>query len=319
MTTKNKNNRIKAALQILASLGLPRAQQNERSALCLLALLNITPRKTWSKAENPLMGITPIMDWARKHYKKEYAPNTRETVRRQTMHQFVDAGLALYNVDKPNRPVNSPKAVYQIEPVALELLRTFGTSKWHDNLTAYLSERETLAARYAKEREQNRVPVEIAPGKRITLSPGEHSALIRAIIEDFAPRFAPGSLLVYAGDTGDKWGYFDVALLAELGTAVDSHGKMPDVVLYYTAKNWLLLVESVTSHGPVDGKRHAELARLFADSTAGLVYVTAFPNRAIMGRYLGEIAWETEVWVADAPSHLIHFNGERFLGPYDGP
>jgi hypothetical protein len=37
-----------------------------------------------------------------------------------------------------------------------------------------------------------------------------------------------------------------------------------------------------------------------------------------MSRYLGEIAWETEVWVADAPSHLIHFNGERFLGPYDG-
>jgi hypothetical protein len=224
--------------------------------------------------------------------------------------------MALYNPDKPDRPVNSPKAVYQIEPAALALLRTFGTPAWHDGLTAYLAERETLVARYAKEREQNRIPVEIAPGKKITLSPGEHSELIRAIIEDFAPRFAPGSVLVYAGDTGDKWGYFDAALLAKLGVDVDSHGKMPDVVLHYTAKNWLLLVESVTSHGPVDGKRHAELAKLFAGSTAGLVYVTAFPNRAIMGRYLGEIAWETEVWVADAPSHLIHFNGERFLGPY---
>ena len=180
-----------------------------------------------------------------------------------------------------------------------------------------MSDRETLIARYAKEREQNRIPVEIAPGKKITLSPGEHSELIRTIIEDFAPRFAPGSLLVYAGDTGDKWGYFDAALLSELGVDVDSHGKMPDVVLYYTEKNWLLLVESVTSHGPVDGKRHDELASLFAESTAGLVYVTAFPNRAIMGRYLGEIAWETEVWIADAPSHLIHFNGVRFLGPYN--
>ncbi|WP_279512453.1 BsuBI/PstI family type II restriction endonuclease, partial [Candidatus Thiosymbion oneisti] len=97
------------------------------------------------------------------------------------------------------------------------------------------------------------------------------------------------------------------------------HGKMPDVVLHYTVKNWLLLVESVTSHGPVDAKRHTELADLFAGSTAGPVYVTAFPNRAIMGRYLGEIAWETEVWVADAPSHLIHFNGEHFLGPYSTP
>jgi hypothetical protein len=158
--------------------------------------------------------------------------------------------------------------------------------------------------------------VEIAPGKKITLSPGEHSELIRAIIEEFAPRFVPGSLLVYAGDTGDKWGYFDAPLLAELGIDVDSHGKMPDVVLHFAEMGWLLLVESVTSHGPVDGKRHDERAKLFAGSRAGLVYVTAFPSRAIMGRYLGEIAWETEVWVADAPSHLIHFNGVRFLGPY---
>lgn len=166
------------------------------------------------------------------------------------------------------------------------------------------------------ERKQNLIPVEILPGKEINLSPGEHSELIRAIIMDFAPRFAPGSMLVYAGDTGDKWGYFDAALLAELGVNIDSHGKMPDVVLHFIKKNWLLLIESVTSHGPVDSKRHIELAKLFINSTAGLVYVTAFPNKTIMGRYLSEIAWETEVWVASAPSHLIHFNGKRFLGPY---
>ncbi|EFG1253087.1 restriction endonuclease [Escherichia coli] len=312
----NQNDYIEAAQQIIASLGLPRAQQNERSALCLLALLNLTPGKAWADAENPLVGITPIMNWVREHYGKVYAPNTRETFRRQSMHQFCAAGVALYNPDKPDRPVNSPKAVYQIEPAALSMIRTFGSPAWHDSLATYLAERETLVTRYAKEREQNRIPVEIAAGQQITLSPGEHSELIRAIIEDFAPRFAPGSVLVYAGDTGEKWGYFDAPLLAGLGVDVDSHGKMPDVVLHFTAKNWLLLVESVTSHGPVDGKRHAELARLFAGSTAGLVYVTAFPNRSIMGRYLGEIAWETEVWVADAPSHLIHFNGERFLGPY---
>lgn len=316
MTLRKKKRHIAAASQILISLGLPRAQQNERSALCLLALINLTPGMPWAKAGNPLMGITPIMDWAREHYDKDYAPNTRETVRRQTMHQFVEAGLALYNPDKPDRPVNSPKAVYQIEPAVLALLRTFGTDAWRNKLAEYLATRETLSARYAKERTQNRIPVEIAPGRKISLSSGEHSALIRSVIEDFAPRFAPGSILVYAGDTGDKWGYFDAALLAELNVAVDAHGKMPDVVLHYPARNWLLLVESVTSHGPVDGKRHDELARLFAGSNAGLVFVTAFPSRAVMSRYLGEIAWETEVWVADAPSHLIHFNGERFLGPY---
>ena len=311
-----KTDHIKAALEILVSLGLPRAQQNERSALCLLALLDLMPSRRWSQAEAPLRGITPIMDWAKEHYGKAYAPNTRETVRRQSMHQFVDAGIALYNPDKPDRPVNSPKAVYQVAPNVLALLRSFETSTWRKNLATYLDEHETLAARYAKERRQNCVPVQIAPNERITLSPGEHSELIRAIIEDFAPRFAPQSVLVYVGDTGAKWGYFDEALLAELGVDVDAHGKMPDVVLHYAKKNWLLLVESVTSHGPVDGKRHAELARLFAGATAGLVYVTAFPDRATMARYLGEVAWETEVWVAEAPSHLIHFDGERFLGPY---
>lgn len=123
--------------------------------------------------------------------------------------------------------------------------------------------------------------------------------------------------MVYVGDTGDKWGYYDAPLLAKLGVDVDSHGKMPDIVLFCAKRNWLILIESVTSHGPIDGKRHSELSSLFADSKAGLVYVTAFPNRSIMGRYLGEITWETEVWVADSPSHLIHFNGVRFLGPYD--
>jgi hypothetical protein len=315
----NKKDYIEAAYQIIISLGLPRAQQNDRSALCLLALLNLTPGKPWAEAENPLVGITPIMDWAREHYEKRYAPNSRETFRKQTMHQFVDAGIALYNPDRLGRSVNSPKAVYQIEPAALALLRSFGTPAWHNNLASYLAQHETLAARYADERQQTRIPVQIAQGKKITLSPGEHSELIRAIIEDFAARFAPGSVLVYAGDTGDKWGYFDAVLLANLGVKVDAHGKMPDVVLHYKEKNWLLLVESVTSNGPVDGKRHAELARLFAGTTGGLVYVTAFPNRSFMGRYLAEIAWETEVWVADAPSHLIHFNGVHFLGPYIAP
>lgn len=315
----DRNDYVEAAKQVIVSLGFPRAQQNERSAFCLLALLNLTPDKSWANAENPLMGIMPIMDWAREHYGKDYAPNTRETVRRQTIHQFREAGIVLYNPDRPDRPVNSPKTVYQIEPAALALIRAFGTPAWHDTLLAYLAERETLVARYAKGREQNRVPVKIAPGKEIGLSSGEHSELIRAVVEEFAPRFAPGSVLVYVGDTGDKWGYFDAALLAGLGVDVDVHGKMPDVVLHYTEKNWLLLVESVTSHGPVDAKRHAELARLFTGAMAGLVYVTAFPNRAVMGRYLGEIAWETEVWVADAPSHLIHFDGERFLRPYDAP
>ena len=310
------DSKIADAKQILEELGMPLAQQNERSGLCLLALLNLTKDKQWKAAENPLVGITPMMEFARDYYGKRYAPNTRETFRRQTIHQFVAVGIALYNPDNPGRPVNSPKAVYQIEPDMLALLRSFATAAWSKNLAAYLENRTTLVAQYAREREMQKLPVKLSTGEEIRLSPGNHSELIKAIIEGFAPRFAPGGVLVYAGDTGDKWGYFDKELLAKLGVVVDGHGKMPDVVLYYPERGWLLLVESVTSHGPVDGKRHAELSELFAASTAGLVYVTAFPSRSVMMRYLCEIAWETEVWCADAPTHLIHFNGEQFLGPY---
>lgn len=311
-----EEHKIADALQVLRGLGMPRAQQNGRSALCLLALLNLTREKAWAAAENPLVGITPMMEFARDHYGKRYAPNTRETFRRQTVHQLVAAGIALYNPDNPARPVNSPKAVYQIEPETLRLLRKFGRAAWAKSLTAYLKNRKTKVARYARAREMQKLPVRLATGETMRLSPGDHSEIIKAVIEEFAPRFVPGGVLIYVGDTGEKWGYFDNELLTKLGVQVDGHGKMPDVVLYYQGREWLLLVESVTSHGPVDGKRHDELERLFAGSKAGLVYVTAFPSRAVMTRYLGEIAWETEVWVADAPSHLIHFNGARFLGPY---
>jgi hypothetical protein len=160
------------------------------------------------------------------------------------------------------------------------------------------------------------VPVQIKDGAFIELSPGEHSELIKKIIEEFGGRFAPGGELVYVGDTGTKWGYYNAELLRELGVQVGSHGKMPDVVIYDRGKNWLLLIEAVTSHGPVDGKRHAELAKTFQASTAGLVYVSAFPDRRVMNKYVEAISWETEVWVADAPSHLIHFDGVRYLGPY---
>lgn len=312
-----KIEKINTALKILALLDLPRAQQNERSALCLLALLNLMPEKEWHEAENPLIGITPIMEFCSTFYQKKYAPNTRETFRRQTIHQFVDAGIVLYNPDNPTRPVNSPKAVYQIAPDILGLIKTYDTSEWQSNLNTYLSNCQTLTEKYAKARNLYKIPIVIALGKEICLSSGEHNELVKAIIEDFGPRFAPGGELVYVGDASNKWSYFNENLLKDLGITIDSHGKMPDVVIYYSKRNWLLLIESVTSHGPVDSKRHNELKTLFSQSSAGLVYVTAFPSRIVMTRYLSQIAWESEVWIADNPTHLIHFNGIRFLGPYE--
>lgn len=300
----------------MSDLGMPRQQLNERSALSLLALLDLDSKKSWSEASAPLIGITPIMDWARENYDKDYAPNTRETVRRQTMHQFIEAGIALYNPDDPPRPVNSPHAVYQIEPSLLEILKSHGSDNYKKLITGYLETNKSLAAKYAREREMEMVPVKVAEGKEVMLSPGPHSQLIRAIWEEFGARFVPGGKLVYVGDTGEKLGYFDEELLAELGVKINNHGKMPDVIIYYPEKDWLILAEAVTSHGPVDAKRYAELAKLFEASTAGLVYVSAFPDRRVFSKYIENVSWETEVWIADNPTHLVHFNGSRFLGPY---
>lgn len=312
----NKEQKLKEAYSILVDLGLPRQQLNDRTALCLLSLLDLKPDSKWNKSNSPLLGITPIMEWARDNYNAEYKPNTRETFRRQSIHQFIEAGICVYNPDKLDRSVNSPKAVYQIEPTLLKILQTFSTIKYKSQLKNYLSTRKTLIQKYAKAREMVLVPVNIKNGHKIYLSPGEHSELIKVIVEDFGSRFADGGELLYVGDTGDKHGYFDTELLTSLGVKLDNHGKLPDVVIFIKKKNWLLLIESVTSHGPVDSKRHGDLAELFKSCSAGLVYVSAFPNRKTFVKYFGVIAWESEVWIADAPSHLIHFNGVRFLGPY---
>jgi hypothetical protein len=294
---------------------MPREQLNERSALSLQSLLDLKPRAPWSAAGKPLMGITPMMEFFAKQYGKKYAPNSQETVRRFTFHQFEQAGLILKNPDKP-RPVNSPDCVYQIEASALELLRTFGGPKWNRNLSAYCATHKTLVERYAAERIMKTVRVTVRDGTAVKLSPGAHNILIKEVIEGFCPRFTPGARVVYIGDAGDKFAAWEKEYLGDLGIRIDKHGKMPDIVIHDAARNWLVLVEAVTSHGPTNAKRHQELKTLFRSTSCGLVFVTAFLDRRTMSKYLGDIAWETEVWVAESPSHLIHFDGERFLGPY---
>lgn len=317
MRTNNQvEKRIVEAIDILGQFGLPRAQINERTAYCLLALLNITPDKAWGEAGSPLVGITPMMDFAREYYGKDYAPNTRETFRRFSMHQMVQAGIALYNPDMPDRPTNSPKAVYQISPAALDVIKAYGSRDWTGKLAAFKSMASTLTAQYAKERLMDMVKVKIRKDLQVSLSPGKHNELIRAIIEDMAPRFIPGSTLVYIGDTGEKWGFFDDALSARLGFSVEVHGKMPDVILWQEEKNWLVLVESVTSHGPVDSKRYIELSELFSSVHADKVFISAFPDKRTFARFASDVAWETEVWVSDNPTHMVHFNGDKFIGPY---
>ena len=236
-------------------------------------------------------------------------------MRRFTVHQFVQAGIAIQNPDKHDRPTNSPKAVYQIEPTALGLLRKFGTAAWETSLRKYLTSSKTLQEKYAAERHLNRIPLAL-PGGPITLSAGGQNELVRRIIEDFCPQFTPGATPLYVGDTARKFAYIDEPALEKHGYTVDLHGKMPDVVVSHTGKGWLVLIEAVTSHGPINPKRQEELRHLFPSAVASIVFVTAFLTRRDMVKYTADIAWETEVWVAESPTHLIHFNGERFLGPY---
>lgn len=309
--------KIDETVELLKQFGMPKEQQNERTAYCLLSLLNITPEKEWKNAESPLVGITPMMEFARNCYGKEYAPNTRETFRRFSTHQLVHSGIALYNPDEPARPVNSPKSVYQISPAALKVIKSYKTKAFENLLSEFHKNQKSLEEQYAHEREMNMVSVKIRDSHSIQISPGKHSELIRDIIEEMAPRFLPESELVYIGDTGEKWGYYDQELAGNLLFNIQQHGKMPDVILYVKRKSWLVLVESVTSHGPVDSKRYIELQELFSSVAADKVYISAFPDKKTFTRFATDIAWETEVWISDNPSHMIHFNGDKFLGPHN--
>jgi type II restriction enzyme len=305
------SDKIKQALQILIDMGMPKGQQNDRTALCLLALLDVKEDTAWKQAKSRLISITPMMEFAKSFYQKSYAPNSRETFRRFSMHQLVDAGIALYNPDKPERPVNSPNAVYQISPLAHETIKKYGSKKYIDSIKDFQKNIGSLSEKYKSHRQMEMIPVKSI--SKVSLSPGEHSQLIKEIIENFAPRFIPGAILLYAGDTGSKWSFFDKKTSAKLGLEVSEHGKMPDCLFYYEPKKWLVFVEATTSHGPVDNKRRIELNELFK-TTLKNIFVSAFHDKKAFIKFSSGIAWETEVWLADSPSHLIHFNGDKFLG-----
>ena len=249
------------------------------------------------------------------NYKKDsqYAPNTRETFRRQVLHQFVQAGIVNYNPDIPDLPVNSPKAHYALTEETLEVIKAYGTSEWDSKIQQY-NATSFLRNRYAEEREMHRIPL-MVEGKEYQLSPGAHNALQAAVISEFAPRFAHGGKLLYLGDTEDKDLHIEKEILDKLKLHVSEHSKLPDIIIYDSEREWLFLIEAVTSHGPISAKRLIELEDFTKDCPCGIVYVTAFPDNKEFRKHSADIAWETEVWLANAPDHMIHFNGDRFIGP----
>lgn len=308
--------KIKEAQEILIAIGMPSAQSNELAALTLLALCQIKESDEWKNARNPSLGVTKgIMQFVNDHYNRSYAPNTRETFRRFVLHQFEQGRIVNYNPDNPSLPVNSPKAHYALTPECLDLVQKYGTSSWEQKLSEWKDSVPALRLVYEGSRDLERVPIYLSNGQTLSLSAGKHNEVQAAIVHEFCSRFAKGGMVLYVGDTENKDLYQDKEQLQSLGIPINEHSKLPDIVIYDPERYWLYLIEAVTSHGPVSPKRVHELEALLVNCNVGKIYITAFPDFSTFKKYASQIAWDTEVWIMDMPNHMIHFNGDRFMGP----
>ena len=302
--------RIEEARDILKELQVPVKQQSDMCCYVLLAMAQINKKQAWSEATNNWIRIHDIIGYIKEQYDVEYAENSRETIRKQALHHYRNAAF----IEDNGKATNSPNYRYRLTDEMLALIQTYGTVWWQSEKEAFLSNHESLVCQYSSKRELRKMPVRIN-GIDFTFSPGKHNQLQKAIIEEFAPRFAPNSECLYVGDTTEKDLVKNIEKLKELGFEITLHDKMPDVVLYSEERNWIYFIESVTSVGPMDPKRIIEINEMTADVSAGKIFVTAFLDFKTFKKFSETLAWETEVWIADMPDHMIHLNGDKFLGP----
>ena len=311
------------AKRLLKLFEFDEKRTNDMAARTLLSLLNLREGDTWDQATNNRIGVRGLMDWMRNNLDFPIAENSRETIRREVLHQFVAAAFCEHNDDDPNRATNSSKNVYRVSPNALSVIRMYSgsnddtSSEFRIALEEYLAYAPSLVELQREERKIHKIPVRMPSNEIAYINPGGQNKLIKSMVEEFCPRFAPGGQVLYIGDADSKTSNYNEELLSSLGINLDMHGKMPDLVVYQEDKNWLFLMEAVTSHGPVNALRKKDLESLFIGSKVGIVYVSCFPNRQVLRSHLMDIAWETEVWLESDPTHMIHFNGSRFMGPYE--
>lgn len=301
--------KIEEARDILVTLQASDRQRTDLCCYALLALAGIEERSPWAHASNCWLRIHDIIAYTREHYGVVYAENSRETFRKQAMHHFRYAAF----IEDNGEATNSPNYRYRLTEEMLRLVRSYGTDGWDSAGDAFRAAHVSLMDIYASRRRMRRVPIMIN-GKVISFSSGSHNELQKAIIEEFAPRFAPGAECLYVGDTSRRDLVKDVAKLSDLGLTVTLHDKMPDVILYSAQRDWLYFIEAVTSVGPMEPKRIKEIEDMARGATAGKIYVTAFHDFKTFKRFSEVIAWETEVWIASMPDHMIHLDGEKFLG-----
>ena len=302
--------KIEEARQILMDVGMPKKQQSDLCAYTLLALLNIKNQDEWSKATNEYIRIHDIIEFIKENYNITYAENSRETFRKQALHHFRISAL----IEDNGLATNSPNYRYRITEEALKLVRNYKTNNWEEELNKYLSTHEKLIKIYENKRKLIKVTIKIN-GKEFKFSPGKHNDLQKAIIEEFAPRFAPNSIVAYVGDTKDKDLYKDKDILERLHISMGEHDKLPDVILYEKEKRWIYFIEAVTSVGPISPKRLVEISEMTTNCGYGKIYVTAFLDMKTFKKFAEDLAWETEVWLAEMPDHMIHLNGDKFIGP----
>ena len=291
---------------------MPKRQQADICALTILGMASIRPADSWKKAQSNWVRIHDVIAFSNKHYNTTYAENSRETFRKQAMHHFRTAAL----IEDNGMSTNSPNYRYRITDEFLAVIKSIkpnGVVK-SKALKDFQKNHLSLTVLYASKKQIKKMPVQIN-GISFSLSPGKHNELQKAIIEEFAPRFVPNAQCLYLGDTIDKELVKNKSTLEKVGFSITQHDKMPDVVLYCEDRQWLFFVEAVTSVGPMSPARIMELQEMTKDVVAGKIFVTAFLDFNTYKRFSKELAWETEVWIAEAPDHMIHLNGDRFLGP----
>jgi type II restriction enzyme len=304
-----------SAVRLLQALEFSPELCNRRCALTLLALAKLKAQDRWEQAGAPLMTVLEIMDWIESKWSRQYKPNSREAIRRLTLHPFIEAGIVEQNADRPDRPINSPYWNYRLRLPFLKAMRLFGSDGFEAELRIFNSERTTWLAKTADPRHLHKMPAQLPNGAKLALSPGGQSHLIKAVIEEFCPRFARAASVLFVGDTDKVRELIDAEMMKKLGLVLPERGKEPDLIVWDRTNKWIFLIEACFSHGPIDVVRKEELRRIFGGRN-DLIFVSCFPDRKVMQKHLSHLAWETVCWCADTPDHLIHMDGDRILGPY---
>ncbi len=315
---------LNEALSILSALGIPfdglTRRRLEKMAMAFLAVCDVSSPRSWSKAKDSSSGRAltsrQIIDYINSNFDESISSGSYDDIRRKDLNLATVAGIVLKSAKDPDASTNDPTRAYALNPAYTPIVQCYGTDRWKEDVEEFLSGRETLKDRLDDARPMQLVSVTLPSGVALNLSKGKHNLLQKAIVEDFLPRYGEGAKVLYLGDTAKKLLHLDRETLAKLRFFELAHDELPDVVAYSESKNWLYLIEAVHSSGPISSLRHEHLRSLTKSCTAEIIYVTAFLDRETFRKYAPEIAWETEVWIAESPDHIVHFDGKRFLGPY---